>query len=99
MHYSGYTLGQLKQVVATIFECCLTPRKHHAAVFHKYANAKYKRASTFVESEVSRGYILPFPSAPSQPSRFPDNSLSSANYEAYTTGFPIPAEEAVEESG
>jgi hypothetical protein len=94
MHYSGYTMCQLEQLVATIFECCLTPRKHHAAVFNKYANAKYKRASTYVEVEISNGFVLPFSSNPTHSLRFPDhNKAGLANYEAYTTGFPLPSEE------
>lgn len=59
VHYSGYTYNQLRQLVSVIFECCENPRKHHAAVYDKYADKRYKRASLFVESEISKGFQLP----------------------------------------
>ncbi|KAH3913359.1 hypothetical protein HBH56_102110 [Parastagonospora nodorum] len=60
VHYSGYTLSQLRQLLCTILECCDNPQKHHAAVYEKYTDKRYKRASIFVESEVSKGFSLPF---------------------------------------
>ena len=42
-----------------IMECCESPQKHHGAVFEKYADRRYKRASTFVETEMSKGFMLP----------------------------------------
>jgi G2/mitotic-specific cyclin 3/4 len=42
-----------------IVECCEQPRKHHAQVFQKYADKRYKRASIFVEGEMARGFMLP----------------------------------------
>ena len=41
-----------------MMECCENPLKHHAAVYDKYKDRKYKRAATFVESEIFRGFIL-----------------------------------------
>lgn len=35
---------------------------HHAAVFEKYADKKFKRASTYVEVQLQRGFMLPNPS-------------------------------------
>ncbi len=46
-----------------ILECCQDPHKHHNAVHEKYAGSKYKRASTYVEGEVKKGFTLHFPSA------------------------------------
>jgi G2/mitotic-specific cyclin 3/4 len=60
VHYSGYTLSQLRQLLVTILECCDNPQKHHAAVYEKYTDKRYKRASIFVESELSKGFSLPF---------------------------------------
>ena len=60
MQYSGYNLSQLKPLVATIFECCLRARNHHAAVYEKYSNLKYKRTSAFVETAINKGFTLSF---------------------------------------
>lgn len=47
-----------------LLECCEDPRKHHAAVFDKYLDKRYKRASAFVETEMQRGFQLPDAAAP-----------------------------------
>ncbi|CAO2651999.1 Nn.00g002820.m01.CDS01 [Neocucurbitaria sp. VM-36] len=60
VHYSGYTLSQLRPLISIILECCDNPEKHHAAVYDKYTDKRYKRASVFVESEVTKGFQLPF---------------------------------------
>ncbi|KAI2480839.1 G2/mitotic-specific cyclin 3 [Pyrenophora tritici-repentis] len=60
VHYSGYTLGQLRKLISVILECCENPQKHHAAVYEKYTDKRYKRASVFVETEISKGFSLPF---------------------------------------
>ncbi|KIV87454.1 hypothetical protein PV11_02998 [Exophiala sideris] len=69
VYYSGYTYYQLKGLVNLLLECCEEPRKHHSAVFNKYCDKRYKRASAFVETEVGRGFQLPeqtaFPPPPS----------------------------------
>ncbi|KAK1754715.1 hypothetical protein QBC47DRAFT_224790 [Echria macrotheca] len=61
-HYSGYTMNQLKPLVTMILDCCQDARKHHAAVFEKYASPKYKKASTYVEGEMLKGFKLVLPS-------------------------------------
>ena len=43
-----------------MLDCCRIARKHHAAVFEKYADRKYKRVSIFVEGQVQKGFTLPF---------------------------------------
>ncbi|KXX76529.1 G2/mitotic-specific cyclin-4 [Madurella mycetomatis] len=58
VHYSGYTLSQLKPLIQTIFECCHDPRKHHGAVFEKYSSPKYKQSATFVEDKITSGVTL-----------------------------------------
>ncbi|KAF1359782.1 hypothetical protein EJ07DRAFT_165877 [Lizonia empirigonia] len=62
VHYSGYTISQLRQLVSCVMECCGNPQKHHAAVYEKYTDKRYKRASIFVETEIAKGFQLPFAS-------------------------------------
>lgn len=57
--YSNYTYSQLRQLLSAMLECCEEPQKHHAAVFEKYVDKRYKRASTFVAGEIQRGFQLP----------------------------------------
>ncbi|KAM0722675.1 hypothetical protein Q7P37_002116 [Cladosporium fusiforme] len=59
VHFSGYTYVQLRQLLQTMLECCEAPRKHHTAVFDKYADKRFKRASTYVEAQMARGFSLP----------------------------------------
>lgn len=42
-----------------MLECSEQPQKHHSAVFEKYADKRYKRASLFVEAEIQKGFQLP----------------------------------------
>ncbi|ETN41858.1 uncharacterized protein HMPREF1541_03797 [Cyphellophora europaea CBS 101466] len=58
VHYSGYTFSQLRPLVKLILECCEDPRRHHAAVYSKYSDKRYKRAATFVENEIQHGFSL-----------------------------------------
>ncbi|KAI0810514.1 hypothetical protein GGR55DRAFT_644240 [Xylaria sp. FL0064] len=67
VHYSGYTYQQLKPLVAMLLDCCRHARKHHSAVFEKYADKRYRCASTYVEEEIMRGYTLPFEQRVSMP--------------------------------
>lgn len=59
VHYSGYTFSQLRHLLAVMLECCENPQKHHGAVYEKYAEKRYKRASLFVEAEMQKGFQLP----------------------------------------
>jgi len=61
IHWSGYTLAQLRPLITMVFECCKDPRKHHLSVYEKYSSQKYHRASTFVETNVIEGWSIPFP--------------------------------------
>jgi G2/mitotic-specific cyclin 3/4 len=58
-HYSGYTYNQLKPLLEMILECCQQPRKHHAAVYDKYSDKRYKKASEFVQTELDKGFAIP----------------------------------------
>lgn len=60
VYYSQYTYTQLKPLMATILDCCRIARKHHVAVFEKYSDKRYKRAATFVETQLNKGFVLPF---------------------------------------
>lgn len=55
-YYSEYTYTQLYTLVLLMVECCEDPRKHHAAIFDKYMDKKFKRASLFAETEMRRGF-------------------------------------------
>ncbi|KAA8568930.1 hypothetical protein EYC84_007906 [Monilinia fructicola] len=59
VYYSGYTWAQLKPLVSLVIECCENARKHHAAVFEKYSDRRYKRASTYVEDQMIKGFQIP----------------------------------------
>lgn len=50
-----------------MLECCERPQKHHGAVFDKYCDKRFKRASIFVETEVANGFRLPPLQKDSQP--------------------------------
>ena len=56
MYYSQYTYSQLHSLLQLMFECCENPQKHHAAIFDKYTDKRYKRASQFVENELRKGF-------------------------------------------
>ncbi|KAF7184638.1 hypothetical protein CNMCM7691_005881 [Aspergillus felis] len=59
VHYAGYTYSQLYPLVSLILECCEIPRKHHSAIFEKYTDKRFKRASLFAEAEIKKGFCLP----------------------------------------
>jgi len=51
--YSGYTASQLQPLILLLVECCEDPSTHHASVFRKYTDRRYKRASLFVSKWMS----------------------------------------------
>lgn len=59
VHYSQYTYAQLRQLISVIVECCEDAQKHHQAVYEKYADKRFKRASLYVEAEMRNGFVLP----------------------------------------
>ncbi|KAH6987416.1 cyclin-like protein [Ilyonectria sp. MPI-CAGE-AT-0026] len=64
VHYSGYSWSQLKSLVTMMIECCDRPHLHHAAVFEKYAERRFKEASLLVQSALDAGFTLPHQSSP-----------------------------------
>ncbi|KAI1262460.1 hypothetical protein F5Y18DRAFT_151336 [Xylariaceae sp. FL1019] len=67
VHYSGYTYSQLKPLVSMVLDCCRHARNHHCAVYEKYSDKRYRRASTYVEEEIKKGFILPYQQRISMP--------------------------------
>ncbi|OJD20481.1 hypothetical protein ACJ73_08184 [Blastomyces percursus] len=59
VYYSNYTYSQLYPLVSLILECCEDPMKHHSAVYEKYSDRRFKRASTFVKGEMMKKFKLP----------------------------------------
>ncbi|KAM0285119.1 hypothetical protein ACHAQH_001547 [Verticillium albo-atrum] len=85
VHYSGYTWGQLKSLVQLILSCCETPHVHHAAVFEKYVDKRYKRAAEYVQVELKKGFTLPMRPATGHPSPMMDlgcyeNEIGAVHY-------------------
>ena len=39
-----------------MIECCDNPHKHHASIYDKYGDKRYKRASHFVQNELYGGF-------------------------------------------
>ncbi|KAJ5200503.1 hypothetical protein N7491_008691 [Penicillium cf. griseofulvum] len=68
-YYSGYLYSQLIPVLTTLMECCENPRRHHAAIFEKYSDRRFKRAAMFVEAELATDFALPEPSDLNDPDR------------------------------
>ncbi|KAF5671497.1 cyclin B3, partial [Fusarium heterosporum] len=62
--YSGYTWSQLKNLVTMMIECCDRPHMHHAAVFEKYTDRRYKSASLLVQEALDLGFTLPHQPTP-----------------------------------
>ncbi|RYP48955.1 hypothetical protein DL768_005227 [Monosporascus sp. mg162] len=95
VHYSGYTFSQLKPLVGMILDCCRIARKHHAAVYEKYADRKYKRVSTFVENQLQKGFRLPFQRTMTQPLHYSpwNDEASLVRYSVHQDlKMPIPTE-------
>jgi G2/mitotic-specific cyclin 3/4 len=59
VYYSGYTYSQLYPILDLMWQCCQDPTKHHAAIYEKYLDKRYKSASRFVLNEMRRGFQVP----------------------------------------
>ena len=68
VYYANYTYSQLFNLILLMVECCEDARTHHCAIFEKYTDKRYKRASHFAESEMKRGFqiedVASYPAAP-----------------------------------
>ena len=67
VYYSNYTWSQLRQLLAAILECCEDPHKHHSAVYDKYTDKRYKRASIYVANTLANGFRVPAENPPPKP--------------------------------
>ena len=67
VYYSNYTWSQLRQLLLAILECCEDPHKHHAAVYEKYTDKRYKRASLYVAGKMASGFRVPIENPPRKP--------------------------------
>ncbi|MCJ1275166.1 B-type cyclin [Puttea exsequens] len=67
IYYSNYTYAQLFNLVHLVVECCEDARRHHGAIFEKYTDKRYKRASHFAEAEMKRGFQVLDINTPSFP--------------------------------
>jgi G2/mitotic-specific cyclin 3/4 len=67
VYYSNYTWSQLRQLLLAILECCEDPHKHHSAVYDKYTDKRYKRASLYVAGKMAEGFRIPVENPPPQP--------------------------------
>ncbi|KAJ5697955.1 hypothetical protein N7488_011639 [Penicillium malachiteum] len=56
--WSGYLYVQLLPLMRTMLDCCQNPQTHHQAIYEKYLDRRFKRASLFVEGEMQRGFKL-----------------------------------------
>ncbi|KAJ6005608.1 hypothetical protein N7451_003552 [Penicillium sp. IBT 35674x] len=75
-YYSGYTYAQLLPVITNMLDCCQNQQTHHQAIYEKYVDRRFKRASLFVENEVQAGFSLPA----ATPFREPARLAGEANY-------------------
>lgn len=41
-----------------ILDCCQVPHQHHAAVFEKYDDKRFKYCSEFVQEEIHGGFTI-----------------------------------------
>ena len=59
VYYSNYTYSQIHPLVILMLECCHKPREHHNAIWEKYADRRFKRASHFVQGEMRARFWVP----------------------------------------
>jgi len=59
-----------------MLDCCQNQQTHHQAIYEKYVDRRFKRASLFVENEVQAGFSLPA----ATPFREPARLAGEANY-------------------
>jgi G2/mitotic-specific cyclin 3/4 len=59
VHYSGYTWSQLRPLLCLILDCCQIPKKHHAAVYEKYADRRYNHCAQEVLAQINNGFTVP----------------------------------------
>ena len=68
-----------------ILDCCQDGRKHHGAIFEKYSSHKFKKASAFVEAELTAGFELNLPTTLALTSTAIPSALEYHDEDSYTT--------------
>ncbi|KAF5099694.1 hypothetical protein D0Z03_000955 [Geotrichum reessii] len=53
VYFSGYNEEQLKPAVQAMIESCASASSHHRAIYNKYADARFKKASVHVREWMS----------------------------------------------
>lgn len=53
VYFSGYNEEQLKPAVEAMIESCASASSHHRAIYNKYADARFKKASVHVREWMS----------------------------------------------
>lgn len=48
VYFAGYTFSQLKPGLRILWDCCKHPEQHHRAIYHKYQDRRFRRASLYV---------------------------------------------------
>lgn len=56
VYFSGYTLSQLQPAIDAILESCKDPQTNHNAIYEKYTDRRFKRASLFVKNWMDSDY-------------------------------------------
>ncbi|KJZ80535.1 hypothetical protein HIM_00385 [Hirsutella minnesotensis 3608] len=93
VHYSGYTWTQMKPLVTMMIECCDKPRLHHAAVYEKYKDRRFKEASIIVQRALDSGFTLPHHTMPVRRSASHAASLDDGSGSLpYINGMLVPTE-------
>jgi len=59
VYYSNYTYSQLRPLILLMLDCCEDPLKHHAAIYEKYLDKRYKKAASYVQNEMHLGFRVP----------------------------------------
>lgn len=67
VYYSNFTWSQLRQLLLVMLDCCEEPAKHHSAVYEKYQDKRYKKASLFVEQKLAMGFRVPVENPAAKP--------------------------------
>lgn len=80
-----------------ILDCCRIARKHHAAVFEKYCDKRFKRCATYVEKMLKKGFGLAFQQTLPYTSTFDSYDERLTELDSYTAGsnalkMPIPTQ-------
>lgn len=69
-----------------IIECCERPRVHHAAVYEKYCDKRFKEAAYIVQDALDAGFTLPNHTWPVRQSR---SATAATGHSAMSDGMSV----------